>query len=417
MPDRRPGALSLLRGHRDFRLLVLATLGSSLGTYLAALALTVHVYDVTGSPTWVSALLIVDFVPMIAIGLALGPLVDRLSRRRLMIASDLIRLGVFCALPFVDRASVIVALAGVAGLATGFFRPAANAALPNLVPEEDLPVANSLLQTVENLSWLVGPVVGGAVVAAWGTDLAYWINAGTFLLSALLLVAITESAMRGVEEVVTRGHWRDVADGFSVVLRSRPLLMVLVVWSVALLGNAAFNVAEIFFAKDELDAGDFGFGVLVGATGLGLTIGGFFGGRAIDRFGVTRVYVGSLLLWCAGVAAAAVSESLPLAAALVAAGLVGNGAAVVCNLVLVQRGAPDRLRGRAFTVIMSTNYALLGLGMAVAGPLTDAVGARWVWGLAAAAYGLAALLALLFSRGLALAPAERRAKPAAASSI
>ena len=68
-------------------------------------------------------------------------------------------------------------------------------------------------------------------------------------------------------------------------------------------------------------------------------------------------------------------------------------------------------------MIMSTNYALLGLGMAVAGPLTDAVGARWVWGLAAAAYGLAALLALLFSRGLALAPAERRAKPAAASSI
>jgi MFS family permease len=416
MPDRRRGALSLLRHSPSFRLLVLATLGSGLGTYLAALALTVHIYDVTGSPAWVSALLIVDFVPMILIGLALGPLVDRLSRRRLMIASDLVRLAVFCALPFVDRPAAIVALAGVAGLATGFFRPAANAALPNLVPEGGLPMANSLLQTVENLSWLIGPVVGGALVAAWGTDLAYWVNAATFLLSALLLLGIAESALRG-GEMTSRGHWRDVADGLALVLRSRPLFLVLVVWSVALLGNAAFNVAEIFLAKEELHSGDFGFGVLVGATGLGLTIGGFFGGTAIDRFGVTRVYVGSLVLWCAGVAAAAASPWLALAAALVAVGLVGNGAAVVCNLVLVQRGAPDHLRGRAFTVIMSTNYLLLGLGMAVAGPLTDAIGARWVWGLAAAAYGLAAVLAVTLSRGVALAQADARAEPVAASSI
>jgi MFS family permease len=397
-------------------LLVLATFGSGFGTYLAALALTVHIYDVTGSPTWVSALLIVDFLPMIAIGLALGPLVDRLSRRRLMIASDLVRLAVFCALPFVDRAGVIVALAGVAGFATGFFRPAANAALPNLVPEDDLPVANSVLQTVENLAWLVGPIVGGAVVAAWGTDVAYWINAMTFLFSAVLLLEIAESALRG-GEMVSRGHWRDVADGLAVVVRSRPLFLVLVVWSIALVGNAAFNVAEIFFAKDELDTGDFGFGILVGATGLGLTIGGFFGGRVIDRFGVMRAYIGSLALWCAGVAAAAVSSSLALAAALVAAGLAGNGAAVVCNLVLVQRGAPDHLRGRAFTVIMSTNYLLLGVGMAIAGPLTDAIGARWMWGLAAGAYGVAAALAFILSRGLVLAPVEARAEPAPASSI
>jgi MFS family permease len=416
MPDRRRGTLSLLQEAPSFRLLVLATLGSGLGTYLAALALTVHVYDVTGSPTWVSALLIVEFVPTIVIGLALGPLVDRLSRRRLMIASDLVRLGVFCALPFVDRAAVIVALAGVAGFATGFFRPAANAALPNLVPQDELPMANSLLQTVENLSWLIGPVVGGAVVAAWGTDLAYWLNAATFLLSAVLLLGIAEAALRG-GEMTSRGHWRDVADGLALVLRSRPLRLVLVVWSVALIGNAAFNVAEVFFAKDELDSGDFGFGVLVGATGLGLTVGGFYGGRAIDRFGVLRVYVGSLVLWSVGVAAAALSPSLGLAAALVAAGLVGNGAAVVCNLVLVQRGAPDHLRGRAFTVIMSTNYLLLGLGMAVAGPLTDAVGARWMWGAAAAAYGVAALLAVILSRGLALAEADPRAEPVAASSI
>ena len=416
MPDRRPGPLGLVQHSSNFRLLVLATLGSGLGTYVAALALTVHVEDLTGSPTWVGALLIAEFLPMIVLGLTLGPLVDRLSRRRLMIGADLVRLAVFCVLPFVGQPEVIVALAGVTGLAGGFFRPTAHAALPNLVSTADLPTANSVLQTVENLSWLIGPVAGGALVAAWGTDLAYWINAATFLFSALLLVRIAESALRG-GDMISQGHWRDVGAGLALVRRSRPLFLVLVVWSVAIVGNALFNVSEIFFAKDALDAGDFGFGVLVGATGLGLTVGGFFGGKAIDRFGVTRVYVGSLALWCAGVGAAAVSPWLALAAAFVAAGLVGNGAAVVCNLVLVQRGSPDELRGRAFTVIMSSNYLLLGLGMAAAGPLTDAIGPRWMWGAAAATYGLAGVFALVLSRGLELAPAESRAAPAPASSI
>jgi MFS family permease len=416
VPDRSLGPIRLLREASNLRLLVLATFGSGLGTYLAALALTVHVYDVTGSPTWVGALLIVDFLPMIVIGLTLGPLVDRFSRRRLMIAADLVRLAVFCVLPFVDQPELIVALAGVTGVATGFFRPAAHAALPNLVSASDLPAANSLFQTVENLAWLIGPVVGGALVAAWGTDFAYWINALTFLLSALLLLRIAESVLRG-GDMMSRGHWRDVGDGLALVLGSRPLFLVLVVWSVAIVGNAFFNVSEIFFAKDVLDSGDLGFGILVGATGLGLTVGGFFGGRWIDRFGVTRVYVASLALWGAGVAAAAVSPWLALAAGLVAVGLVGNGVAVVCNLLLVQRGAPDHLRGRAFTVIMSANYFMLGLGMAAAGPLTDTIGARWMWGAAAATYGLATLLALVLARGVVLAPADGRAAPTPASSI
>ena len=147
-----------------FRLLFFATAGSSFGTYLAAIVLTVDVYDRTGSGGWVAALLIADFLPIVVIGLTLGPLVDRLSRRRLMIASDLVRVGVFVALPFVDSPAAIVALAGVAGIATGFFRPAVYAGLPNLVPDDELTNANSLLESVENLAWMVGPVVGGLML-------------------------------------------------------------------------------------------------------------------------------------------------------------------------------------------------------------------------------------------------------------
>src|SRR5207249_379356 len=82
------------------RLLFLATLGSGTGTWLAFVALTVDVYDRTHSGVWISALLIADFLPTVLIGLTIGPLVDRLSRRTLMVAADITRFGVFCALPF-----------------------------------------------------------------------------------------------------------------------------------------------------------------------------------------------------------------------------------------------------------------------------------------------------------------------------
>ena len=79
---------------------------------------------------------------------------------------------------------------------------------------------------------------------------------------------------------------------------------------------------------------------------------------------------------------------------------IGNGAASVCNPLLVQTGAPDRVRGRAFTVVMSVNFAMLGLGMAVAGPLTDAYGARWLWAGAAAIFAAASVVAWALGRTL-----------------
>src|SRR5205823_5238418 len=124
-----------------------STLASGLGTWIAVIALTIDVFDRTHSAKWVSALLIADFLPAIAVGLLAGPLVDRLPRKLLLIGADLARFGVFVALPFAGSAGVIVGLAAVAGLATGFFRPASYAGLPNLVTDGDLPAANSLLRT------------------------------------------------------------------------------------------------------------------------------------------------------------------------------------------------------------------------------------------------------------------------------
>jgi MFS family permease len=402
----------LLRSAADFRLLFVATLGSSLGTLLATVALVVDVKDRTDSGPWISALLIVEFLPAVVIGFFFGPLLDRFSRRGLIVGADLLRFGVFCTLPFASSPGTIVALAGLAGVATGFFRPAVYAGLPNLVDEDELPRANSLIQTSENVSWTIAPIIGGVLVAAWGPDFAYWVNAVSFLVSALLVLRIPAASLHGAL-AASGGHLRDLRAGFVHVLRTRPLLTVLIVWTITLGAVASTQTAQVFLAKDAFDAGDLGYGLIFGSIGLGLALGSFVAGGWLERRPVASVYATSILLQALGVGAAAVAPnvwaSLPC---FVVAGI-GNGTAVVCNALLVQRGTTDEIRGRVFTVIMSVNYAVYGLGFIVAGPLTDAVGPRWIFGGVAIVLAFVSLLAHALARTGARAP-ERPAEAEAA---
>src|SRR5439155_7697409 len=115
--------LALLR-HSRFRLLFVATFTSGIGNWLAVVALQVDVYDRTQSGWWVGALLVVNVLPAVFLGLLLGPVVDRFSRKGLMIGSDLGRLAVFAVLPFTHSAMATVALAAAAGIGNAFFRPA-----------------------------------------------------------------------------------------------------------------------------------------------------------------------------------------------------------------------------------------------------------------------------------------------------
>lgn len=397
--------LELLRTPSGFRLLFGATLASGLGTWIAVVALTVDVYDRTHSAEWVSALLIADFLPAVVIGLFFGPLLDRLSRRRLMIVSDLVRVGVFAALPFANSTSGIVLLAGTAGFATGFFRPAVFAGLPNLVSGRDLPEANSLLRSVEYLTTTVGTLLGGALAATSGVDAAYWLNAVSFLLSAVLIMRIPARRLQ-TAPAASRGHWRDLADGFSIIRRSRALLMVFVVWNLVMLHNGAVNVAEIALAKVSFDAGSFGFGLMWAFSGVGLAFGSLLAAFWLERRGMTFVYTASVAMMAIGSACAAISPGLWVAIWFIALGGAGNGAAIVYNSLLVQRSAPDRLRGRAFTVLMSSTFAVMGLGMIIAGPLTDNLGPRWVYAVAGAVAGVAALVGSVMARGLPEMTAE-----------
>ena len=169
-----------------------------------------------------------------------------------------------------------------------------------------------------------------------------------------------------------------------------------------MLANAGVNVAEVVLAKVSFHAGDFGFGLLVATAGFGLALGSLAAGPLVERRPTREVYGGSLALMAIGAGLTAVSPNVWVAAVCVVVCGIGNGSTVVCNALLVQRGAPDELRGRAFTVLMSSTSVTLGAGMIAAGILTNALGARWVWGIAAAILAVAASLAVALARGVEL---------------
>jgi MFS family permease len=302
-------------------------------------------------------------------------------------------------------------LALLVGLGNGFFNPAAQAALPNLVRPDDLARANSLYQSAQNITWLLGPILGGALIAASGTDLAYGINAATFLISAALIARIPAARFR-VEEPLTRGHWKDLSEGFELVRRSRPLLTVSLAWTMVMLANASINVSEVFLVREALDAGNVALGLMMGGAGLGLVLGSFVVAPLLERRPIAPVYGGAILLMAIGFAGAAVSPSVWVALPLVVVSGFGNGCAVVCNPLLVQVGAPDRLRGRAFTVVMSITYAALAVAMIAAGPLTNAIGPRALWGAAGAICAAAALVAVVLARGVRVTPEQVEAEEA-----
>lgn len=365
---------------------------------MATIALTVDIQRRTHSPWWISAVWLATLVPTVLIGLFAGPLVDRFPRRRLLIAADLARLVVFAVLPFVGGATSIVALAGVAGIANSFFRPAVLAGLPNLVPEDDLAHGTSMLQTADWGAAALGPVIAGALIGVSGPHVVYWINAGTFLFSALMIVRIS-SALLQSEQGITRGYWRDVRDGISEFGRSRPLLTALLALGCAVVATGFVNVSEIFLATKTLHSGALGYGLLWSGSGVGLVVGSVAVGTLLARRSPLAIYPYAFLPWALGAIAAGVSPNIGVAAVAMFVSGFGNGLAFPITLVIIQRAAADRIRGRVFAVIISAHNALLGVSYVAGGALTNAYGARWAYGAAAAMIFAGGLTAFGLTRG------------------
>ena len=397
-------------GNGMFRLLFTATLGSAIGTFATTIALTADIDGRTHSTWWVALLFLVTFMPRIFVGLFIGPLIDRLSRKTLIVGSDVVRLVVFAVLPFAHHPGTMIVLAAISGIADSFFRPAVFAGAPNLVDERELDSATTLLQGTEWLAAAIGPLIAGVLVSLSGSHVVYWMNAGTFLFSAILLLRIPGRLLQS-EQGISRGHWSDLREGFTA-FRSTALRVALFGFGLTIIASGLVNVSEIFLATRSLGSSrGFGYGLLWTGSGVGLVAGSIVTGFLLERHNVLNIYALAFIPLTVGILGAAAAPNIWVAATSMTMTGFGNGLTFPMTILIVQRYTSDRLRGRAFTVIISLQTAFLGLAQASSAPLTEAVGARWTYVVAAAftAGSAVVVVALLRADTSRLLPREATA--------
>jgi MFS family permease len=384
---------ALIRTSRDLRALLAARTVSELGTWFAYVALTVTVYDRTRSATWVSALLLLDVLPGIVLGLVVAPLLDRWVRKHVLVAAELVGGAAFTALVLTHSLAALFALAAIAGVCGSIVRPGIRAAVPSLVDDVDLPRANALVRSASAFAVLAGPPLAGVLVAATGTRAVFALDAATFVVSAIGLGRIPRSKLQSVRAV---GRGLSFA-GLSLY-RSAGLRSVLASWCVAQFAWMLINVTEVFVARSVFHTGPAGFGLLAGAMGGGLLVGSLLAGPLARRASLGTLYRNALLLAATGYLAAAVVHSFPLALAAAAVGAAGNALSLGFADLTIQRLAPSERLGQAFGVFQSCGSACAVASMLAAGPLANAVGGRTAWAIAAGALVVAAAVAAALQR-------------------
>jgi MFS family permease len=380
-----------------FRRFWLAGAISVFGTWMAAVALAIRMFDQTGSPGWVAALLFAEFVPTIVVGLVLGEWLNRLPVRRTMVACELAGAAVFGVLAFADDPAAVVALAGAAGLAMAVFRPLATTAVPLLVPDEEIERATGAVGSSDNAMTFLGEVVGGVVVGAASAGAALGLNAATFVVSALLLASC--AGLVGhvhAEPAVQPGGWH-VRRTISRLGSSPVLRQIAVGWTFATVmvgGMLAVTVPLLigtYHAEPQL------VGLLMGAIAVGLVAGALFaGGRRFGR--------AAYPLALAGLGGAAMIAGASPAVGLAGVGLfllgVFNGVAIVLNRTRAVRETTPAERAGVIAFLIALSGIGQASGTVLGGFLATATSPRW-------AFVVFGLLLLIVAAPLALVVGPR----------
>lgn len=260
---------------------------SFLGDAVSMVALVVLVVQVTGSASAVGGALIARLLPTLASPLA-GVLADRLDRRLVLVASDLVRAVLVLGLIFARDLTTIYVLVFLMGLARTFFNPTVRAAFPSVVGGGDLTRANALVNGTFSVSETAGPALGGLLVATVGVDAAFVLDSATYLISAAFLSLI--SLPRPQREEEGAGFGEDLRAGFAYLAGERvPLAIVVGAFLTVLTVNITIP-AEVFLAKVTFDAGNAGYGLLVGLYGGGMVLGSVLMAALGDRVRLLPFY-------------------------------------------------------------------------------------------------------------------------------
>lgn len=412
MPASEKHGFRAALAHRDFRWLTAGLAISAIGSWAYNVALYAYVYEATQSAAWAAATTLGRFVPSMLFSSYGGVVAERLERRRLLITLDLLGTAVMVVLGIVtalDLSVVLaIALAALTSMMGTVYLPATAAMVPQVVEEDDLAAANSLTSVVENLSVIVGPALGAAVVALYNVEIALWVNAATYFVSALCSMRVRS---RSVPSDVTDGGeadvWQQVVVGFRAI-RSSSTAFVLVAGSI--LATLLFGTDTVLFvvhAEERLGLGPDGFGVLM----AGLGVGGILMSPVVNRLArsprLGTIISAGMVVYALPTLLMVVIEQPTLAFGVQVVRGAGTLLVDVLAITALQRSLPANMVARVFGVFGTLALAAVNVGAVVAAPLIGLVGLDTTLGVFSVGVVVVVVLAFPWTRRIDATTADR----------
>ncbi len=400
----RPSAFSAFH-NRGFTLLWLGQLISTMGSALTSLAASILVFRLTHSALSVGLMLMATALPSLFVGLVAGVFVDRYDRRTIMIVSDLLRAGLVALIPFLISHNVawlyiIILLESAVGQ---FFNPAQESILPEVASEEELASANSLMVISSFGSTAIGFAASGLIAAAYSIDLAFYIDALTFLFSVFCVLLVRIPTIKIEDHTSVKAVIQNLKSGLDFLFGTPILHSLFLSMVPVFIAFGLWNSLLLPFALRALKANEFQYGLQEGITSIGFVIGSLLMASLADRLREGQwLAIGFLFMGLIGVVYS-VSGSIPLAIGLVAISGFLNAPTAIARRLVIQRNTPREVRGRVNSAFFVSRDVIFLVGMAAAG-LADLVNVRVLMGASQAILILAGLGVLLMP-GLAQ-PAE-----------
>ena len=386
-----------MKSTRDLNLLVGAVGTSALGDWLALVPLTLYLQETTGSGITIALLYFAIWAPSVVLAGPAGFLADRYDPRRVLFVVSLAQALVAIGLAFVSGTAVILVLAALLGIGFAVAQPAEFALVPRVAGEARLALANGRVETARYAGFAVGPVVGGMLAAGGGLEVAMLVNAATFLVvgAVATVVRCPHSEFCLAPEPPVGRAWT----GAKYLVRDRVLAVVMTVAFVSLLFMTTNWAANVFFAKEDLGLGDFGYGLLLTSWTAGMVLGATLLPR---RFASGMLAAGALVAIVVqglGLAGPAVWLVPALAFGFFFVGGLAHGTKNVLIRTLMHERVPSSLHGRAFAAYNGLRNAAELVALVAGGVLVSTVGARWTMLIAGAIPVAAGLVALGVTRG------------------
>lgn len=386
------GQFAALRYHKSFMRMWGSQALSNLGDWVYTLAVATSIAQRTGSTRALATVFVMQVAPAAVFGAFGGQLVDRLPRKRLMITADVVRALAVGSLLLFGTPSLphLYGVAMVLGLFGAIFQPSLQASLPNVLPRERLVAANALVTGTFHTAITIGPLLGGFLMAGAGAVPAFWINALSFALSAVLLAGVhlprQDAAAGSVRPL------KDLAEGLSHMRSSALVRGIMAVTGLVLFATALRAPLEALFVFESLGSGAAGLGLVGGAWGLGMVLGSVAAPAVARRWPRERsLGAGVLVVGVCGLGAS-MAQVLPPVLVLWLISGVGNAVGTIAYESLLQERTPDRLRGRVLAASEAVLDVSFLLGVVVTAWIGAQLGVRTVYALSGGLFIAAAVL-------------------------